>query len=64
MNEIFLQIFTLKDRTSTVFLRGDIDSFLVACDKDLGILERIRIWTDHTGIDPAWYILTDRQLYP
>lgn len=49
------KVFTLKDRTNTVFLRGDVDSFLVNCDKDLGNLEKIRIWTDHSGVDPAWY---------
>ncbi|CAL8110243.1 unnamed protein product [Orchesella dallaii] len=47
--------YTLKDESLHVFLRGGIDTFLVSSDKDLGDLEKIRIWIDYSGSDPAWF---------
>ncbi|CAL8110245.1 unnamed protein product [Orchesella dallaii] len=47
--------YTLKVESLHVFRRGGIDTFLVSSDKDLGDLEKIRIWIDYSGSDPAWF---------
>ena len=38
------------------FKRGGVDSFVVASDRSLGIVNRVRVWHDNTGSNPDWFL--------
>jgi len=49
------KVYVVKDPTLSVLNRGGNDSFLISSAKDLGKLEKIRVWHDNTGTRPGWY---------
>ena len=39
------------------FSRGSINSFTLCMQEPLGSVERIRIWHDNSGRNPAWFLM-------
>ncbi|CAF0947824.1 unnamed protein product [Adineta steineri] len=52
------QIRLFSDPHRKIFQRGDIDSFIIAVPKSLGLLNYIRIWHDNSGegSSASWYL--------
>ena len=48
------KVYTMKDPTLSVMNRGGNDSFLISSAKELGQLEKIRVWHDNTGTGSGW----------
>lgn len=48
--------YLLENSGSDKFDRGAQASFEVKADKDLGQIEKVRIWHDNTGGGPGWYL--------
>ncbi|XP_072517247.1 polycystin-1-like protein 2 [Salminus brasiliensis] len=46
----------LTDPDKPVFERGGVDMFLLTTPFSLGELQSIRLWHDHSGKHPAWYV--------
>ena len=48
----------MSDPRRKIFRRGGIDSFIMACERPLGILNYLRIWHDNSGEDDyaSWYL--------
>lgn len=39
------------------FSRGSINNFTLCMQEPLGSVERIRIWHDNSGRNPAWFLM-------